>query len=98
MCGKLSGHGKGVTEICVFFTSASALVIYVSKLPLGACSIRLNDLIHTAGEGLTLQLFSVFMSRVLLEYAYFLSFICFQWITYGSPMYKSLTKTKILRA
>ena len=61
-----------MTEICVFFTSASALVIYVSKLPLGACSIRLNDLIHTAGEGLTLQLFSVFMSRVLLEYAYFL--------------------------
>ena len=25
----------------------------------------LNDLIHTAGEGLTLLLFSVFMSRVL---------------------------------
>ena len=42
----------------------------------------MNDLIHTAGEGLTLQLFSVFMSRVLLEYAYFLSFIFFQWITY----------------
>ena len=34
------------------------------------------------GRGLTLQLFSVFMSRVLPEYAYFLSFICFQWITY----------------
>ena len=47
--------------------------------------IGLNDLIHTAGEGLTLPLFSVFMSRVLLEYTYFMCFICF----YGSPMYKS---------
>ena len=54
------------------------------------CGIRLNDLIHTAGEGLTLQLFGVFMSRVLLEYAYF----CLLFASNGSPMYKSLTKTK----
>ena len=46
------------------------------------------------GRGLTLQLFSVFMSRVLLEYAYFLSFICFQWITYV----QIVTKTKQLEA
>ena len=34
------------------------------------------------GRGLILSLFSVLMSRVLLEYAYFIYFICFQWITY----------------
>ena len=27
-------------RVATYFTSASALVIYVSKLPLGACSIR----------------------------------------------------------
>ena len=34
------------------------------------------------GRGFTLPVFSVFMSRVLLEYAYFLCFICFQRDTY----------------
>ena len=42
------------------------------------------------GRGLPLQLFSVFMSRVLLEYAYFL----LSFDSNGSPMYKSLTETK----
>ena len=50
----------------------------------------LNDLLHTAGEGLTLPLFSVLMSRLLLEYAYFLVLFA----SNGSPVYKSLTKTK----
>ena len=42
------------------------------------------------GSGLTLPLISVFMSRVLLEIAYFLYFFA----SNVSPMYKSLTKTK----
>ena len=46
--------------------------------------IRLYDLyiLLGGGGGLTIPLFNVFMGRVLLEYAYFLCFICFQWITY----------------
>ena len=59
--------------------------------------IWLNDLIHTAGVGLTLPLFSVFMSRVLLEYAYF-SVLFFHLHSNGSPMHKSLTKQKLFRA
>ena len=61
------------------------------------------------GRGLILPLFSVFLSRVLLEYAYFLWVFFFasnvesNWNMHisrvlfassGSPMYKSLTKTK----
>ena len=38
------------------------------------------------GGGLgTLPLFSVFMNGELLEDAYFLCSICFQWITYSEP-------------
>ena len=44
--------------------------------------IRLHDLIHTAGEGVNSTINQCVRERVLLEYADFLSFICFQWITY----------------
>ena len=60
----------------------------VSICPLGfMCidfdgGIRLNDLIHAAGEGVNSTIIQCVHDRVLLEYAYFLSFICFQWITY----------------
>ena len=49
----------------------------------GIRGIRLNDLIHTAGERVnSIIIQCVFISRVLLEYAYSMCFICFQWITY----------------
>ena len=48
--------------------------------------MRLYDLYILLERGFTLPLFSVFMRGVLLEYTYLMS--------NGSPMYKSLTKTK----
>ena len=44
----------------------------------------MNDLIHTAGEGVNSTIIQ------LLDYAYFL----FLFASNGSPMYKLLTKTK----
>ena len=47
---------------------------------------------HTAGEGFnSTTIFSVLMSRVLLEYIHF---SCVLFASNGSPMCKSLTKTK----
>ena len=54
--------------------------------------IRLYDLYILLGRGLSLPLFSVFMNRVLLEYAHVLCFICFHLCTYR------WLKQKLLRA
>ena len=50
----------------------------------------MNDLIHTAGEGVNSTIIQCVHEQSLLEYA----FSCLLFASNGSPMYKLLTKTK----
>ena len=72
----------------------------IPRLLVFDCGIWLYDLNILLGRGFNLPLFSVFMTRVLLEYAYFLCIICFQYKSSTKtsyPVYWSELKQKLLR-
>ena len=51
----------------------------------------MNDLIHTAGEGVNSTIFQCVQEQILTGICIFPVFYL---LPFGSPMYKSLTKTK----